>query len=100
MERRGFFATINITRVICWDSGFALHRLRSAPFEGAAIGIPPALPQDCYSSGWFHCPLLGGPLCALPHIRRLTFNVVLHALGFYPGGPTATCAAPIKNEEM
>src|SRR5258708_924730 len=63
----GVFATINITRVICWDSGFALHRLRSAPFEGVAIGIPPALPEDCYyrSSRW----TVAGPDATLPQVR-------------------------------
>ena len=29
--------------------GFLFLRLRKAPFEGAAIGIPPALPEDYYS---------------------------------------------------
>ena len=50
-----FFSAIDIMRLFPWLRGFAFHRLRSAPFEGAAIGIPPALPEDCYSSGEGRC---------------------------------------------
>ena len=45
------FAASDIARLFRWlrvIRGVAFHRLRSAPFEGAAIGIPPALPEDCY----------------------------------------------------
>ena len=45
---RTFFAASDITELFPWLGGFAFYRLRSAPFEGAAIGIPPALPEDCY----------------------------------------------------
>ena len=31
--------------------GLDFNRLRSGPFEGPAIVIPPALPEDTYASG-------------------------------------------------
>jgi hypothetical protein len=43
-----------ITRAVRSNRGFAFERLQKAPFEGGAIGIPPALPEDCYFCPWGH----------------------------------------------
>ncbi len=49
-----------------WSAGVVSDRLRSGPFEGPAIVMPPALPEDIY-------------LCA-EHVRQLRGESPLYNL--------------------